>query len=200
MVWGRELRGGQGCTAHILCFGRGYGVIMISESFSLIVSPFIPPCLVPTAITPAVRPTTVEGRVSAGGDDLPLAFTPIHSFNLPRSTEAGTCSTPTLRMETEAQRSETLSSRSHRLQEQCWNPTLCFPDFLILGHSGQRGERSENPESKRRLRPRASLSQVLRDLGLGGGRSQFCHTGGSWASSVYLQSLSFPIYIGGEGT
>lgn len=100
---------------------------MTFESFPLIVSPSLPPCLVPIAITPVVTPTAAEGRVPAGGDGgLPLVCTPVHPLNLPQ--ELRSYSVPV-----EAQRSGVLCSRSHRLQEQYWNPTWRFPEFPILG-------------------------------------------------------------------
>lgn len=62
LLCGRELRGRQGCTVHILCFGGGYSVIMMFEFLSLTINPSIPPCLVCTTVTPIVTTHNSRGE------------------------------------------------------------------------------------------------------------------------------------------
>lgn len=141
---GRDVWGGQGNTAYSLCFGRGNSVILMLGTFSLTVSPSMPPCLVSTSITPVATPTTAEQRASVS------SHSPCHECahlilpGVPR----------------QARVLSTLGMR-HRLREVshfalrhmgCRNSTGTqhWASYTFYGLSGQMGERSENSESQGR--------------------------------------------------
>lgn len=121
--------GGQSHAAHILYFERGY-VVMMFGSFSLIVSPSLPPCLVPQLPPQLSHPQRQRGErqqvVMVAG--LPLACAPVHSLHLPRS------SVPTL----------------------CpWRRRLREEEHVAQGHTGCR-----NSTGTQQALPRISLSRV----------------------------------------